>query len=219
MEKLELYNRVREVPQEAQKAIWAGRLKGMTDINPMWRIKTLTAEFGPCGIGWKPEIVDKRIVEGANGESAAIMDINLYIKVDGAWSDPIPGTGGSMFVTSERSGLHTSDEAFKMAYTDAISVCCKLLGFGADIYWGKDQTKYDQSQNQPTPPPKKHTCQRCGNLIKTITKGGEVYKTADAIIEYGVSTYGQELCWGCLCELSKADKAETTSAAIPGDKQ
>ncbi len=38
MDNLELYNKVREVPQEAQKSIAAGRLKGMTDINPMWRI-------------------------------------------------------------------------------------------------------------------------------------------------------------------------------------
>ena len=53
MEKLEIYNRCREVPKEAQKAIAAGRLKGKTDINPMWRIKKLTELFGPAGTGWK----------------------------------------------------------------------------------------------------------------------------------------------------------------------
>ena len=46
MENLELYNKVREVPKDAQKAITAGRLKGFTDINPMWRIKCLTEQFG-----------------------------------------------------------------------------------------------------------------------------------------------------------------------------
>lgn len=49
MDKLEIYNRCREVPKEAQKAIAAGRLKGKTDINPMWRIKKLTELFGPAG--------------------------------------------------------------------------------------------------------------------------------------------------------------------------
>lgn len=29
-----------------------------------------------------------------------------------------------------------------MAYTDALSVACKALGIGADIYWSKDKTKY-----------------------------------------------------------------------------
>lgn len=52
MDNLELYNKVRNVPQEAKKEIKGGRLKGMTDINPMWRIKTLTEQFGICGMGW-----------------------------------------------------------------------------------------------------------------------------------------------------------------------
>ena len=59
MDNLKIYNAVREVPKEAQKSIGGGRLKGMTDINPMWRIKTLTEQFGACGIGWYYEITDK----------------------------------------------------------------------------------------------------------------------------------------------------------------
>ena len=51
-ENMDLYNVLRDVPNIAKKAITAGRLKGMTDINPMYRIKALTEEFGPCGIGW-----------------------------------------------------------------------------------------------------------------------------------------------------------------------
>jgi hypothetical protein len=46
MENLYIYNKVAEVPKNAQKLIGAGRLKGMTDINPMWRIKALTEQFG-----------------------------------------------------------------------------------------------------------------------------------------------------------------------------
>lgn len=49
---MEIYNKARVVPGEAKKPIQAGRLKGMTDINPMYRIKTLTELFGPCGVGW-----------------------------------------------------------------------------------------------------------------------------------------------------------------------
>ena len=49
MGNLDLYDKVRAVPKEAQKQISGGRLNGMTDINPMWRIKTLTEQFGVCG--------------------------------------------------------------------------------------------------------------------------------------------------------------------------
>lgn len=148
---LKIYNAVRKVPQEAMKSIGGGRLKGMTDINPMWRIKALTELFGPCGIGWYPEITKQWIEEGAKEEKTAHVNINLYVKHEGEWSKPIPGTGGSMFVEAESRGLHTSDECFKMAYTDAISVACKSLGVGADVYWDKDKTKYDRPQ-QPNAP-------------------------------------------------------------------
>lgn len=143
MSNLKLYDAVRSVPENAKKRITGGRLSGMTDINPMWRIKTLTEQFGICGIGWKYVITDKRLEQGANGEIAAFVDIDLYIKIDGEWSEPIPGTGGSMFVAKERNGMYTSDECFKMALTDALSVACKALGFAADVYFEKDRTKYD----------------------------------------------------------------------------
>ena len=136
MRNLELYNKLRTVPKEAQKKISGGRLNGMTDIKPMWRIKKLTEVFGMCGIGWKAPIKNKEIIDGANGEKIAVVDIELYVKVDGKWSDPIDGTGGSSFIAKEKNGLYTSDECFKMAYTDAISVACKSLGMGADVYWG-----------------------------------------------------------------------------------
>lgn len=143
MSNLKLYDAVRSVPENAKKQITGGRLSGMTDINPMWRIKTLTEQFGICGIGWKYVITDKRLEKGANDEIAAFVDVDLYIKVDGEWSDPIPGTGGSTFVAKERNGMYTSDECFKMALTDALSVACKALGFAADVYFEKDRTKYD----------------------------------------------------------------------------
>ena len=63
-ENLNLYNRVREVPKEAVRPIMAGRLKGKSDINPMWRIKKLTDEFGLCGLVWKYDIVRLWIEEG-----------------------------------------------------------------------------------------------------------------------------------------------------------
>lgn len=138
---LMIYEATREVPKNAQKPITAGRLKNKTDINPMWRIKVLTEQFGPCGVGWYYETIRKWIEESEK-ETAAFVDIKLYIKVDGEWSKPIEGTGGSMFKALERGGLYTSDECFKMATTDAISVACKQLGIGADIYWGADSTKY-----------------------------------------------------------------------------
>lgn len=146
---LEIYNKVREVPESAQKTIRGGRLKGMTDINPMWRIKTLTDLFGPCGIGWYYEVKDRWIESSmSNEEITANVLISLYIKSEGAWSAPIQGIGGSKLVANEKQGLYVNDECFKMALTDAISVACKALGVGADIYWSSDNTKYIDTKKE-----------------------------------------------------------------------
>jgi len=142
-ENLELYNNVRAVPKEAQKTITGGRLNGFTDINPMYRIKTLTEQFGAAGFGWYYDIKRMWLENGANNEVAAFAEIDLYVKYENMWSKPITGVGGSSFVSKDRNGLYTSDECYKMALTDAISVACKSLGMGADIYYMKDKTKYD----------------------------------------------------------------------------
>jgi hypothetical protein len=157
---LKIYDAVREVPPTALKTINGGRMNGKSDINPMWRIKTLTEQFGACGIGWKYEVVRFWLEPGANGEVSAFAQINLFFRkpkdVESSdfleWSEPIPGIGGSAFIAKETKGLFTSDECYKMALTDAISVACKALGVAADVYWNKDNTKYDRPNNQPDKP-------------------------------------------------------------------
>lgn len=152
---MQIYNKARAVPEEAKKPITAGRLKGMTDINPMYRIKTLTEIFGPCGVGWWYEITSKQIIDDPiTNQRAAFVDILLYYidPFSGEPSQGIPGTGGAAFVTQERNGAYLSDECFKMALTDALSVACKALGVAADVYWAKDRTKYTAAEEAPQPP-------------------------------------------------------------------
>ena len=146
MENMKIYNDTKHVPDSAKKPIQAGRLKGMTDINPMWRIKVLTEQFGPCGIGWYYNET-KQWTENHGDEICAFVNIELYIKVDGEWSRPIFGTGGNMLSKKEKGGIHVSDECYKMATTDALSVACKQLGIGADVYWDADTTKYNSKQD------------------------------------------------------------------------
>lgn len=139
MGNLDLYNKLKVVPAEAIKPIQNGRLKGKSDINPMWRIKTMTEHFGVCGIGWK-YVITKQWTETFGTETKAYCNIELFVKVDGQWSDAIQGTGGSSEVTMERNGSYVSDECYKMALTDALSVAMKALGVGADIYFEKGKS-------------------------------------------------------------------------------
>ena len=152
---LEIYNAVRKVPKEAQKAFNNGSFSG-TDINPMWRIKTLTEQFGPCGFGWYVEPIE-HWSEEINGEITTHVAINLYVKRGDEWSKPIYGIGGSRSLQQFKNGPKVSDEGYKMAYTDAISVAAKALGVGADIYFDKDTTKYTNANTEAPASSKKPT--------------------------------------------------------------
>lgn len=214
---LNIYSQVRSVPKEALKEIQAGRLRGKSDINPMWRIKTLTEQFGPCGMGWKYIITDKRLEQGGNGEIAAFVDIDLFIKVDGEWSEAIPGTGGSMFVANESKGPYVSDECFKMALTDAISVACKALGFGADVYWDKDATKYNQTPHQGNnkpksePPPTGQNNSSQGQKNEPTVYCSEctlaIVEKPMAVKAYSERHWGRILCQDCQKKTPKPSKA------------
>lgn len=180
MDNLKLYNIFRDVPETAKKKINGGRMNGKTDINPMWRLKSLTEQFGPCGIGWYYKTI-KQWVEPYNTEVAAFVNIELYIKHDGEWSMPIFGTGGSMFVANEKSGPYVSDECFKMATTDAISVACKQLGIGADVYWGSDKTKYEKSKESTATVITKKQADDLKSLV--LKKGLDINKVFNVPVE------------------------------------
>lgn len=196
MDNLELYDRFRIVPESAKREISAGRLKGFTDINPMFRIKALTEAFGPCGWGWWYKITDKRL-EGDGEEIRAFVDIELYYRWQGEVSQPVVGTGGASFKTMERNGLYTSDECFKMALTDAISVAAKSLGIGADVYWDKDRTKYtatsDEEPTRKSAPRKEDPKPEAGDeFVPTCKDCGK--RITDAEHDWSVKWYGIPLC-------------------------
>lgn len=159
MNNMDLYNKLRAVPDEAKKAITAGRLKGMSDINPMWRIKALTEAFGPCGVGWWYEVTNKHIeYDEITNQKAAFVDILLFFTdpESGETSHGIPGTGGASFVVQETNRPYLSDECYKMALTDAISVAAKALGVAADVYFAKDRTKYSDVKEPEQEKPKEN---------------------------------------------------------------
>lgn len=215
MSNLRIYEKVRTVPKNAQKEIKGGKLKGFTDINPMWRIKTLTETFGPCGFGWYYEMLNQWIEFGPDGRVAAFCNINLYVKDGDEWSKPIFGTGGSMFVDLERDKQRSSDECYKMALTDAISVACKSLGVAADVYWEQDRTKYEKQANEepPTPPtrqPQKQSsrpqvCHDCGKDVKPVKLKNGTEVTVAEIMHYS-EPYKVPLCYRCLVARTKQNE-------------
>ena len=141
---MRFYGQVQDTPKEAQKSFNNGRFSG-TDINPMWRIKKLTEVFGPAGFGWWTQNVKYEFIPADETKEVSVFcELELVVKdpESGEVSQPIYGVGGNTYVAQRKNGPQSSDEAKKMAYTDALSIACKALGFSHDIYYQADRTKY-----------------------------------------------------------------------------
>lgn len=100
---MRFYEYSRAVPKTAQKDFNNGRFSG-TDISPIWRIKILTEMFGPAGIGWYTDVLQKHTEQVNEDTIMAIVDLNLYVKDGDEWSKPIFGTGGNMLKQKRKNG-------------------------------------------------------------------------------------------------------------------
>ncbi len=149
---MRIYNQVRSVPADALSEIKGGPLKGFSNINPQIRWELLTSVFGPAGLCFRVEQVARWSESSPSGDTAVFCEVNLYYREDPSkdWSAPVFGQGGAMLMRrstewvngQQVSTVHIDDEAYKKAYTDAVSVACKALGFAADVYYRQDETKY-----------------------------------------------------------------------------
>lgn len=197
MENLEIYNKYRQPDKNALKSFNNGSFKG-TDINSMWRIKSLTEAFGVCGLGWYYDIVRTWTEKGEmTQEIMAHAEIRLYVKDPETkeWSKGISGIGGNKLETwvKPKDGKDgywkDSDECYKMAVTDALGNACKNLGFGADVYWENDKTKYTQDEGQNEKPIDYCTPEQVARMreLKVIEKGVCARFKVDSIEKLSVS--------------------------------
>lgn len=160
MSGMDIYNNVRHVPQDAQAPITGGPLKGKTNINPMFRIQKLVELAGVCGKDWYIKEKERWTEKTESGDVAVFVEVELYIKFGNEWSQPIFGTGGNTLIRTSTEWVNgqqvtvqrIDDEAYKKAYTDAVSVACKALGFAADIYYTQEETKYGSFRGQEQAP-------------------------------------------------------------------
>jgi hypothetical protein len=141
-------------PKHTKGFTRSGGFKG-TAVKPMWSNLRMTEMFGPCGLGWG--------TEQPVFETHTALDEMLVFCTVGLWYREKPdgerglvyGVGGDKYVIKQSAGLRTSDEAFKMAYTDALSNAMKFIGVAADVHMGLfDDSKYVEEMKAEFAPKK-----------------------------------------------------------------
>jgi hypothetical protein len=125
-------------PKHTKSFSRAGGFKG-TAIKPIWIVKMLTEQFGPCGEGWGMGEPTFQVVH-AEGEVLVYCTVKCW---HGSPENGFYGVGGDKVVVQRSGGPFRDDEAFKKAYTDAVGNAFKFLGVGADVHMGLfDDSKY-----------------------------------------------------------------------------
>ena len=130
-------------PRHTKEFQRAGGFRG-TAIKPIYAYQKMTEHFGPCGNGWgmdKPEFTTQ-----------AVGDEILVFCTVGVWyqgespkaSHTVYGVGGDKVTAKRKEGsLVGDDEAFKKAYTDALTNALVKIGVSADVHMGMfEDSKY-----------------------------------------------------------------------------
>jgi len=125
-------------PAQTKEFNRSGGFKG-TAVKPVYCDQRMTEMFGPCGIGWGINKPDFTLVNTDN-EILVYCTVSIWVRER---DNLIHGVGGDKVVSQTKSGPRSSDEAYKMAFTDAIGNAYKHLGMSADIHMGRfDDSKY-----------------------------------------------------------------------------
>lgn len=158
MSNLELWERLGKTdPAHTKGFTRGGGFKG-TAIKPMWSYKRMTEEFGPCGKGWGIGEPSFQVVPGDNREMLVYCTASIWYNApDSSGPHTVYGVGGDKIVTHIKANAQynrperweNDDEAFKKAFTDAITNALKMIGVGADVHMGMfDDSKYVNSMRE-----------------------------------------------------------------------
>jgi hypothetical protein len=153
--KTDLWDRLGKTdPSHTKQFKRSGGFSG-TAIKPMWSYRRMTEEYGPCGEGWGVNEPSFQVVPGPEGEVLVYCTVSIW---HGDRDRTVFGVGGDKVVGKNKYGLSSDDEAFKKAFTDAVTNALKLIGVGSDVHMGMfDDSKYvnerkqDEARKEPAP--------------------------------------------------------------------
>lgn len=145
-EKTELLDKFHDTPLNYHGIVVCrpitGRRFAMTAISPMYVVRRLTEEFGPCGIGWGIEIKDQGF-ERLDDETVLHWIRLVLWYVHNGQRGQIEHIGCTLACYQSGNGTVRDEDAPKKSVTDALTKAASLLGIGFDVHAGLADTKYE----------------------------------------------------------------------------
>lgn len=173
--KTELWDRLGKTdPKHTKGFKRAGGFSG-TAIKPIYSYRRMTEEYGPCGVGWGVGEPSFQVVPGPEGEVLVYCTVSIW---HGDRANIVFGVGGDKAVGKNKYGLSADDEAFKKAFTDAVTNALKLIGVGADVHMGLfEDNKYLAEVREEFAPEKRQN--------PHVTRAIDIYDRIDGDIPAG----------------------------------
>lgn len=138
-----------------------GTRGGFTAIDAYYRIKTATELWGPMGLDWHVTPTFEYY------ENLVVCKLEISYPASIEHRGLINSIAACNIISTAKDGsIRTDSDAYKKAFTDAITKGLSYLGFSADVFLGNfDDNKYVDEQNakygnnkaasKPTAPPDK----------------------------------------------------------------
>lgn len=147
-ENMDLWNKVCKTDPKYTKSFnRAGGFSG-TAINATYLIRKATELWGPIGGAWGFEIEKSEFIPGSNNTIIHVILIKFRHP-----SGSFQSFGQTTFVSTNKNGVFTDEEAPKKSLTDALTKALSWLGFSADVHLGLfDDNKYvnDRKKEETT---------------------------------------------------------------------
>jgi len=137
-----LWRRVCVTDPAAVKPITGKQYSGNSP-KPYWIVERLTAEFGPCGIGWGFTILNERMERLTDTDVLHVAVVRFWYVLDGVRGE-LEQIGQTKAVYEKsKGGFMVDEDAPKKSVTDALVKCASYIGFAGDIFSGRwDDSKY-----------------------------------------------------------------------------
>lgn len=155
-DKLATWKALAHIDLKHVKAITGKPYKG-DSAKPQACWEKMTSVFGPVGIGWQYEIMDRWREEFPNSDGVIDrIDACVQVRVrlgEGRMAAFWEYIGQTAMLYHTRDGKRIVDEdAYKKAVTDGLTKALSVIGVAAEIYMGElGEEKYLTAQDEPEP--------------------------------------------------------------------
>jgi hypothetical protein len=119
----------------------------------------MTEVFGPVGIGWGHRLLKSETIV-CRDTVFREATVAVWVRVDGVKSEEWTAVGSDTYAAVNSKGVvYYSDEAGKIAYTDALTKALSDIGLSADVFSEHWDSKYAR-QEAPAPQYSQHQGQQ-----------------------------------------------------------